>query len=92
MKKVIITATVEDTAQWEAGFRTHVDLFRKQTVNTPINFTVNDNNEVAIIFDPDDLDTFLALMDTQDTADAMAFDGVKKETVKVFIMDKELQT
>lgn len=92
MKKVIITATVEDTTQWEAGFRTHVDLFRKQTVNTPINFTANDNKEVAIIFEPDDLDTFLALMDTQETADAMAFDGVKKESVKVFILDKELQT
>jgi hypothetical protein len=92
MAKVIITANVDESAQWEAGFRTHVDLFKKQTVNTPINFTVNDNNEVAIIFEPDDLGTFLALMDTQETADAMAFDGVKKETVKVFIMDKELQT
>jgi hypothetical protein len=92
MAKVIITANVDESVQWEAGFRTHVDLFRKQTVNTPINFTANDNNEVAIIFEPDDLDTFLALMDTQETAEAMSFDGVKKETVKVFILDKELQT
>jgi hypothetical protein len=92
MAKVIITANVNESAQWEAGFRTHVDLFRKQSVNTPINYTANDNNEVAIIFEPDDLDKYLSLMDTQETAEAMAFDGVKKETVKVYILDKELHT
>jgi hypothetical protein len=28
MPKVILTAQVEDAAKWEAGFRTHGDVFR----------------------------------------------------------------
>ena len=36
MPKVVITAEVEDTAKWEQGFRSHGDLFRSQTITTPI--------------------------------------------------------
>ena len=41
--------------------------------------------------DPDDLNLFLQGLDSPATAEAMAADGVKRETVKVFVLDKELQ-
>ena len=91
MAKVIVTTEVEDASKWEEGFRTHVELFRTYTINKPIHFNGNDNNEVAILFEPDDLDKFLASMDAPETAEAMAYDGVKRETVKVYVLDKELQ-
>jgi hypothetical protein len=30
-------------------------------------------------------------MNSPETAEAMAFDGVKRDTVQIFVLDKELQ-
>ena len=91
MPKVLVTAQVEDAAKWEEGFRTHGDLFRSETVTTPISFAINEGNEVAAFFEPADLDTFMKGMVSQATAEAMALDGVKRATVKIYVMDKEFQ-
>jgi hypothetical protein len=87
MTKVVITAEVEDLVQWEAGFRSHGELFKRQTNTRPISISTNENNEVALIFEPENLDTFLQILDTEGPA-AMENDGVKRETVKMFVMDK----
>lgn len=91
MPKVIVTAQVKDPTKWEKGFRTHGDLFRSQTVNTPINFATIDGNQVAVCLEPSDLTKFMEIMDSPATTDAMDVDGVKRETVKVFVLDKEFQ-
>jgi hypothetical protein len=90
MPKVIVIAEVEDAVKWEAGFRTHGDYFLTMTLREPIHFTMT-GNEVAIVMEPADLGTFGRVMESQATADAMAFDGVKRETVKTFVLDKELK-
>jgi hypothetical protein len=56
----------------------------------PVNFAVA-GNEVAICFEPENLDTFKRLMESQATAEAMASDGVKRETLKVYVLDKEMK-
>ena len=89
MAKVIITAEVEDTAKWEEGFRTHGDLFSSQTITTMV-FGIGEGNEVALYSEVEDLDTWREILETPATHEAMAFDGVKRETVKVFVLDKEL--
>jgi hypothetical protein len=91
MPKVVVTAQVEDVAKWEQGFRTHRDLFRSQSVSKPIDLGTTDRNYVAVCIEPDNLDTFMKSMDSPATAEAMAFDGVKRETVKVFVLDKEFR-
>ena len=91
MTKVIITADVEDAAKWEKGFRSHVNLFKSMSISKPIHLTTNDKNEVAICSEPDDLDKYFKVFNSPATAEAMAYDGVKRETVKVFIMDKEMK-
>ena len=90
MARVIITAQVEDAGKWEAGFRTHGELFRSQTVQS-LHFTATDNNEVALFAEVENLDTYLEVMGSPATAEAMAFDGVKRETVKVFVLDKQVE-
>lgn len=90
MPKVIVTAAVEDGAKWEEGFRTHGDHFRTMTVTAPIGIAVN-GNEIALCFEPANADTFIRSIDTPDNVAAMAHDGVKRETVKVYVMDKEFQ-
>jgi len=87
MTRVIITAQVEDSANWENGFRTHGGLFKDMTV-TAMHFTATDENEVAIHFEVDNADKYFELMEAPVTAEAMAFDGVKRETVKIFVLDK----
>ena len=91
MPKVVITAQVEDLVKWEKGFRTHGNLFRSQTVTKPIDFATIAGNEVAVCAEPDDLATFMKIMDSPAVAEAMAFDGVKRETVKMFVLDKQLK-
>ena len=91
MPKVVVTAEVEDLVAWEEGLRSHGDLFRSYTVNKPVTFGTKGENEVAVCVDPDDLDAFMAGMGTPETAEAMEADGIKRETVKAFILDKEFQ-
>jgi hypothetical protein len=88
MPRIVITAQVKDSAQWEKGFRTHGALFKKFTA-TAIHFTTTDDNEVVIHWEVKDLDKYMQLIESPETEKAMAFDGVKRETVKVFVLDKK---
>ena len=90
MPRIIITAQVEDSADWETGFRTHGELFREVYTATAIQFSTTDENEVAILWEANDLDKFLEQLNSPETAEAMATDGVKRETVKTFVLDKEI--
>ena len=89
MPKVLIEADVEDFAKWEEGFRSHGELFRRQTINKPICYAETAPDKVACVFEPDNLETYLQILDSSATAEAMESDGVKRETVKVFVLDKE---
>ena len=88
MPKVLVMSQVQDPVKWEAGFRTHGDLFRKMKVDT-MHYAIH-GNEASALADTKDLDTFMRFMESQAVADAMKFDGVKRETVKVVVIDKEL--
>ena len=90
MARIIITAQVEDSAKWEEGFRTHGALFRDYTA-TAIRFAATEDNEVATLWEVEDQNRFLTLLDSPATVEAMEFDGVKRETVKVFPLDKEFE-
>ncbi len=87
MPRVVITAQVEDPAKWEEGFRTHGGLLGTMS-QTSTFFSMNDDNEVVLYSRPSDLDKFMEVMESPDTEEAMAFDGVKRGTVKVFVLDK----
>ncbi len=89
MPKVIATAQVEDAAKFEQGFRTHGELFKSMTVNKPIYFNVSAQNEIVVCFEPDDVDKYLEILDSRATEEAMEFDGVKRDTVKIVPLDKE---
>ena len=87
MTRAIVTAQVEDSANWENEFRSHAELFRGYTA-TAIHFSTTDDNEVAILWEVADLDKFLEQLESPATAEAMAQDGVNHESVKVYVLDK----
>lgn len=89
MSKVIITAKVNDSGRWEAGFRTHLELFKEYTA-TAVHFAATDDNEVAILWEIADMARFLEVLDSPETAEAMAVDGVNRDTVKIYLLDKEM--
>ena len=88
MPRILITAQVEDSARWKEGFRTHGDLLRSMS-QTVTYFATTDDNEVALYSEPEDLDKFMEVLESPATAEAMGKDGVKRDTVKVFVLDKE---
>ena len=63
--------------------------FVKSMSQSATYFTTTGENEVALYSEPDDLDKYMEVLESPATADAMAFDGVKRDTVKVFVLDKE---
>ena len=88
--KVVVIAEVADPKKWEQNFRTHGDLFRSQTIKKPIDFAIS-GNKVAVCLRPKDLDKFMEIFQSPATADAMKVDGVKRETVQTFVLDKRLE-
>ena len=91
MPMVIVTAQVQDPVKWEAGFRMYGDLFRKTySLRSPVHYTIT-GNEVAICMEPENVKSFKQAMESQATVEAMASDGVKRETVKTFVLDKEMK-
>ena len=89
MAKAILIGEVEDTAKWEESFRTHGDLFRSQTT-TKLLFGVGEGNLVGLYLEIDNLDTWLAVLESPATHEAMALDGVKRDTVQLVVLDKEI--
>ncbi len=90
MKKVIISAKVEDSAKWERNFRSHTDMFKEANLSRPIELSANDKNEIAMCAEPKDLNKYLELLRQPRTTSAMREDGVKGDTLKGFVLDKEI--
>ena len=90
MPAIIITAEVEDVAKWEAAFRTRAGLFAKQAITSPVKFSVNaETKQIAVLFETEDIDTFNAVFNSDETHTAMSEDGIRRETVKAFVLDQE---
>ena len=90
MAKIMVTAQVGNVEEWEEGFRTHGDLFRKLGAKSPILFGVLGDNEVGIYEEVADLDLVMQNMDSPEVVAAMENEGVNRETVKVFVLDKDV--
>lgn len=55
---------------------------------TETSFQFTKDNKVVVCFDVSDIDTYMKTLDSPQTAEAMAHDGIKKETVQVFVLDR----
>jgi hypothetical protein len=91
MARIIVTAEVDDAKKWEDGFRAKAQLFQKMTQRVA-HYCVTDKNEIAIYEEVDDLDQYMAVLQSPEAAEAMASDGVKPDSVKLFVLDKTFDT
>ena len=90
MPRVLVTAEVNNLDAWEKGFRTHGDLFKQMGVST-MEYATAEGNRIAVCGETNDLDAYLEIFNSPATAEAMAADGVKRETVRMFVLDKTAQ-
>jgi hypothetical protein len=88
MAKVILTADVEDGVAWERSYRTHGDLFRAAGLGS-FDYSVGKDNHVVMCTEVADVDAYMDFISSAATQDAMKNDGVKRDTVQVFVLDKE---
>ncbi len=92
MAKVVVVAKSKDQAKWEAGFKTHGQLFRSEyAVTKPVSYGMGDDNYVVACFESDDLAKAMKALESPATAEAMESDGLVRDTVNVFVLDKELR-
>ena len=90
MAKILVIAKCKNQGQWEAGFRTHADFFRTAYgISKPISYGTGEDNYVATCFEGD-VATFMSAISLPETAEAMEGDGLFRDTVQVFVLDKEL--
>ena len=60
-------------------------------VPKPVQFSTDpETNEICLSAEPDDLDHYLETAQSPEIAEAMEMNGVIRETVKLFILDKQL--
>lgn len=91
MPKIMVLAKCKDQAQWEAGFRSHADLFRTAYgVSKPVSYGMGEDNYVGACFETGDLTKALSAISSPETAEAMESDGLLHDTVKILVLDKEL--
>ena len=90
MSGVVLTAHVKDSAKWEKGFRSHGELFKRNNISL-IHYTITSNNDVVMYSETDDVDAYMKLVQSPATVQAMADDGVERDTVKVYLLNKELK-
>tara|TARA_B100001250_G_C19550070_1_gene678609 strand:- start:497 stop:775 length:279 start_codon:yes stop_codon:yes gene_type:complete len=89
MTLVGVRAKVENSDKWKEEFKTHGELFKSQGVSTAYMGTT-ENNTVLAIFETDDLDKFNDIFASEETTKAMSSDGIKKDSVEMFVITEQL--
>ncbi|HPG22026.1 MAG TPA: hypothetical protein PLH75_04470 [Amaricoccus sp.] len=84
MPKIVATHEVEDVAHWLASPK-RAEVF--DGIATDIRTFVHptEKNRVAVAFDVADMDKFEAVLKSEAGAEAMKYDGVRPETIVVYI-------
>lgn len=91
MPKICVMAKCKDQAKWEAGFRTHADFFRTEYgLTAPIAYGMGEDGYVGTCFETNDVAKFMSAIALPETAAAMEGDGLLRDTVQVFVLDKSL--
>ena len=91
MPMIILTADVEDGESWEEAYRTHGDLFEEAGIET-VYYTVGDDNHVVMCTEVDDVDAYMDFVFADATQEAMEDDGVRRETVRLYVLDREFSS
>ena len=85
MPTVIAYHDVNDTERWLTSPKRQEVFGRLGITNIRTFVNPQDSTKVGVLMDVPDIDALTGLMQTQEGADAMAHDGVVRETVVVLV-------
>jgi len=85
MPTVIVHHEVKDTEHWLASPKREEVLGPLGVTNIRAFVSPDDPKKVALLMDIPDMDAVTSFMETQEGADAMAYDGVLPETLVVLV-------
>ena len=92
MPRIVFMIEVDDLTEWEQKFRTHGDLFRRQTIDGHYEYTmIEDGKRVVLSADVRDIDTFFDVLETPAADAAKDLDGVNRDRIEVFVLDKRFE-
>ena len=91
MTRIVLTAQVENTKSWEQQFQTHADMFREVGLAKAYDYSIGKDSNVAVSVEVNDVDAFIRVLESPENIAAMENDGVKRDSVQVFVLDKSLK-
>lgn len=84
MPKLIATHEVDDVEHWLASPK-RKEVFAGVVTNIQTFVHPDDSSRVALSMDVADMEAFDAVMKSEAAAEAMKYDGVRPETLVVFV-------
>jgi hypothetical protein len=84
MPKLVATHEVDDVAHWLASPKRE-EVFAGVATNITTHTHPSDPNRVALSMDVADMDAFASLMKSDAAAAAMKHDGVRPDTLVIYI-------
>ena len=85
MPTVIAHHDVKDTDHWLASPKREEFFGPLGVTNIRLFVNPENRNRVAVLMDVSDMDAVMAAMQTDEAAEAMAYDGVLPETVVILV-------
>jgi hypothetical protein len=84
MTTLVITHEVDDTEHWRTSTRRE-EYFGPLGITARPFINPDSSNSVGLIVECPSLETFQAALQGEGAADAMKFDGVRSETLQMFV-------
>jgi nicotinic acid phosphoribosyltransferase len=84
MPKLVATHEVDDVAHWLASPK-RAEVFAGVAKNIVTHVHPGDPNRVALTMEVADMAAFEAIMKSEAAAEAMKYDGVRPDTIVVYI-------
>lgn len=90
MPRIVLTAKVDDPAEWEKRYLSHGDLFKEVWPEAvpDVHYGVTDDRLAVMCFDVDDVEGWFEMLGSPEIANAMKHDGVQQDTVQVYVLDE----
>ena len=84
MPRIVATHEVDDVAHWLSSPKRD-EVFAGIATNLTTYVLPGNGNKVALTMDVPDMDALDAMMKSEAGADAMKFDGVRPDTVVIYV-------
>ena len=92
MPKIVATIEVENLSEWEKGFKTHGELFRRQTIDGQYDYTmIEEGNRVVLCAEVKDVGAFFEVLQSEEADEAKELDGVRRDTIRFYVLDKQFK-